>query len=178
MPNFRRVFVDNSYVFITVLLNNRKRTLLTDYIDNLRGAFKQAQSVVDFEIYAISIMPEHFHVILKPLEINEYPKMISLIKRAFTKGLPQELRVELAKEISQSKINKHESGVWHRRFYEKTLTSQEELNHITDYVHYNPVKHGLVQRAVDWEYSSFRKFVRDGFYQEDWCDFSENVDYG
>ena len=92
--------------------------------------------------------------------------------------MPQELREELAKEISQSKINKNESGVWHRRFYEKTLTSQEELNHITDYVHFNPVKHGLVQRAVDWEYSSFRKFVKGGFYQEDWCDFSENEDYG
>ncbi len=178
MPNFRRVFVDESYVFITVLLNNRKRTLLTDYIDNLRAAFKHAQSVVDFEIYAISIMPEHFHVVLMPLEINDYPKIVSIIKRTFTKSLPQELRSELVKEISQSKINKHESGVWHRRLYEKTITSQKELNHITDYVHYNPVKHGLVQRAIDWDYSSFNKFVKNGFYERDWCNFSESVDYG
>jgi len=46
MPNFRRVFVENSYVFITVLLNNRKRELLTDYIDNLRTAFSHAQTIV------------------------------------------------------------------------------------------------------------------------------------
>lgn len=178
MPNFRRVFVENSYVFITVLLNNRKRALLTDYIDQLRLAFKYTQSKVTFEIYAVSILPEHFHVVLKPDKIIEYPKIISMIKRTFTKSLPQELRHELKKEISQSKINKNESGVWHRRFYEKTITTQKELNHITDYVHYNPVKHGLVKCANDWELSSFRKFVRHGFYDDDWCNFSEIEDFG
>lgn len=177
MPNFRRVFIENSYVFITVLLNNRKRSLLTDYITNLRAAFKQALSEVGFEIYAVSIMPEHFHMILKPHKINDYPKIISIIKRNFTKSLPQNIRDELVKEISLSKINKHESGVWHRRFYEKTVTSQKELNHVTDYVHYNPVKHGLTERAIDWKFSSFKKFVRDGFYDELWCDFTERVDY-
>jgi putative transposase len=178
MPNFRRVFVENSYVFITVLLNNRKRTLLTDYIDQLRLAFKHAQSVVAFEIYAVSIMPEHFHVILKPDKIIDYPKIISIIKRTFTKSLPRELRQELVKEISQSKINKNESGVWHRRFYEKTIITQKELNHITDYLHYNPVKHGLVKCANDWEFSSFRKFVKDEFYDVNWCEFSEIEDFG
>ncbi len=124
MPNFKRVFIDNSYVFLTVLINNRKRPLLNDYITNLRTAFKQVHCQIKFEIYAISILPEHFHVVLRPLDINDYPKIISLIKRTFTKSLPPELRQKLVKEISQSKIKKHESGVWHRRFYEKTITSQ------------------------------------------------------
>ncbi len=178
MPNFRRVYVENSYVFITVLLNNRKRTLLTDYIKNLRAAFKHTQNIEPFGIHAIAIMPEHFHLILKPDDIHAYSKIISLIKREFTKSLPQELRQQLQSEISASKIKKHESGVWHRRFYEKTITTQTELNHITDYVHFNPVKHGLVERAKDWEYSSFRKFVKHGFYDEDWCDFSQIEDFG
>jgi len=123
-------------------------------------------------------MPEHFHVILKPKEIYDYPKIVSIIKRSFTKSLPLKLRNQLENELTASKIKKHESGVWHRRFYEKTITRQKELNHITDYIHYNPVKHGLVQRAIDWEFSSFRKFVNAGFYDEGWCDFSESEDYG
>ena len=178
MPNFRRVFVENSYVFITVLLNNRKRELLTDYIGNLRTAFRHAQTIVDFEIYAISIMPEHFHVIIKPEEIYDYPKIISIIKRFFTKSLPHELRIQLDNELTASKVRKHESGVWHRRFYEKTITKQKELNYITDYIHYNPVKHALVYSAIDWDFSSFRKFVKNGYYDKDWCDFSETEDYG
>ena len=41
------------------------------------------------------------------------------------------------------------------------------VGHI-NYLHYNPVKHGLVECPHQWEFSSFRRFVRDGFYGEDW----------
>lgn len=37
-----------------------------------------------------------------------------------------------------------------------------------DYIHINPVKHGHVQRARDWPYSSFHQAVRDGLYPADW----------
>ena len=37
-----------------------------------------------------------------------------------------------------------------------------------DYIHYNPVKHGLVTRPAAWMYSSFHKFVRQGIYDPDW----------
>ena len=36
------------------------------------------------------------------------------------------------------------------------------------YIYYNPIKHGLVERVTDWEYSSFHRCVRQGFYSEDW----------
>ncbi len=177
MPNFRRVFVENSYVFITVTINNRKRSLLTDYISEFKQALQQCKKQFRYEIYAISIMPEHFHTILKPEHIADYPKIISLIKMTFTKILPTQLRQQLLEEISQSKVNKRESGVWHRRFYEHTIRNEIDLNHLTDYIHYNPVKHGLVNKAYDWEFSSFRKFVSAGFYDEEWCDFTQLKDY-
>ena len=37
-----------------------------------------------------------------------------------------------------------------------------------DYIHYNPVKHGWVEAAIDWPYSSFRRFVEAGIYAADW----------
>jgi putative transposase len=37
-----------------------------------------------------------------------------------------------------------------------------------DYVHLNPIKHGLVKRAVDWPYSSFHRYLADGVYSADW----------
>ncbi|MBM4289337.1 MAG: transposase, partial [Deltaproteobacteria bacterium] len=33
---------------------------------------------------------------------------------------------------------------------------------------YNPVKHGYVKRVVDWPYSSFHRYVKDGIYDPDW----------
>jgi putative transposase len=177
MPNFRRVFQDNSFVFITILINNRKRKLLTDYIENLRDAFKKSQKMVNYEIYAISVMHVHLHIIIQPKEIKDYPKIVSIIKREFTKSLPENVRIILRDEISVSKVNKRESGVWHRRYYEHTIRNEDELNHLTDYVHYNPVKHGLSKSVYDWKYSSFKKFVKLGNYDKDWCDFTEGIDY-
>ena len=43
------------------------------------------------------------------------------------------------------------------------------LAHV-DYIHYNPVKHGLVTRVSDWPYSSFHRFVRMGWLSADWAD--------
>ncbi|MBE7713585.1 MAG: hypothetical protein E7Z87_07565 [Cyanobacteria bacterium SIG26] len=75
--------------------------------------------------------------------------------------------------------NKGEKGVFQRRYYEHTIVDEQELNTIIDYIHYNPVKHGLVDNVKDWEYSTFNEFVKDGYYDEDWCDFSqvEGLDY-
>jgi putative transposase len=38
-----------------------------------------------------------------------------------------------------------------------------------DYVHINPVKHGLVERVQDWPYSTFHRYVELGVYPEDWA---------
>ncbi|MFH1148048.1 MAG: hypothetical protein V1736_10135 [Pseudomonadota bacterium] len=37
-----------------------------------------------------------------------------------------------------------------------------------DYIHYNPVKHGLVRAPGQWRYSSFHRFVEKGLYAPDW----------
>jgi putative transposase len=37
-----------------------------------------------------------------------------------------------------------------------------------DYVHINPVKHGLVKRVKDWPYSTFHRLVEQGIYSKDW----------
>ena len=47
-----------------------------------------------------------------------------------------------------------------------------------DYLHYNPVKHGWVERVIDWPYSTFKHLVGKGAYQQDWgCD-DLNLDVG
>ncbi len=178
MSNYIRVFLDGHYYFLTVLINDRKLSLLTDYIEEFRKALKVVKAQYSFELYAISIMPDHFHMIILPETSKEYPINIACIKRNFTNSLDDGIRQKLAKDLSPSKIKKGESGVWHGRFYEHTIRSQEELNHITDYIHYNPVKHGYVNAVKDWKYSSFLKFVAKGHYDKNWCDFTESVDYG
>ena len=49
-----------------------------------------------------------------------------------------------------------------RRFCEHTIHDDRDFAAHVDYIHYNPVKHGLVGRMRDWPYSSFHLNVRRG----------------
>ena len=74
---------------------------------------------------------------------------------------------------------KGERGLWQRRFWEHTVRDAEDFARHVDYVHFNPVKHGLVGRAGDWAYSSFRPAVVRGRYPADWAGGDEDAgDFG
>jgi putative transposase len=81
--------------------------------------------------------------------------------------------------ISNSRKRKNERGIWQRRFWAHLLTSQVDVNHHIDYIHWNPVKHGKVKQVIDWPYSSFHKFVRQGVYPPTWeCNEDFNGEMG
>lgn len=160
--NYKRVFIPNSCIFITVVTYKRKN-ILTDNIEYLRQAFCEAKTKYNFDIIAIVINPNHFHMIIRPENISEYPKIIGIIKKTFTQisGLKTE----------QNK--NREADVWQRRYWEHSIIDENDLNKHIDYIHYNPVKHGYVKSPKEWKYSSFMKFVQAGFYEENWCNFGD-----
>ena len=71
---------------------------------------------------------------------------------------------------SDSRKSKGEKSIWQRRYFEHTIINEEDLNKHIDYIHYNPMKHYNIA-PQDWQYSSFNKFVEDGYYEKDWCNF-------
>jgi hypothetical protein len=48
------------------------------------------------------------------------------------------------------------------------IRNETDLERHVDYIHYNPVKHGLVARVSDWPYSSFHRYVARGDLPIDW----------
>ncbi len=70
---------------------------------------------------------------------------------------------------SRSRRRKRERGVWQRRFWEHQIRDERDLQRHVDYIHYNPVKHGLVENVEDWPWSSYHRWVREMPYpQPDW----------
>lgn len=63
---------------------------------------------------------------------------------------------------------RQDSGVWQRRCWEHLVRAEADLGMHVDYVHYNPVKHGIVLRVADWPYSTFHGAVKRGKYANDW----------
>jgi len=67
-----------------------------------------------------------------------------------------------------SRQRKGEQAIWQRRFWEHRNRTESDFSHHVDYIHYNPVKHGLVMRPVDWQYNSIHRYIQQGILTPDW----------
>jgi putative transposase len=76
--------------------------------------------------------------------------------------------IGLGEERNDSRVKRHEAAIWQRRFWEHTINDEEDFEMHLDYIHYNPVKHGYVDRPADWAWSSFQRYVKEGIYENDW----------
>lgn len=159
--NYKRLFILDTLLFITVVTKGRKNILISN-IQFLKEAFSKTKQKYSFEIIAIVVNQDHFHMIIKPENINEYPKIIGTIKRTFTK----------ISNIQYSLNKNGESDIWQRRYWEHTIMSEEDLYRHIDYIHYNSMKHYNIA-PKDWTYSSFNKFVKNGYYDINWCNFGD-----
>jgi putative transposase len=160
---YRRAVTPGGVYFFTLALADRKDNLLIREIVKLRAAVRLVKQRHPFEIIAMVVMPDHLHALLRlPLDDADYPMRWSLIKSAFSYSLPKTERI-----LPSRKLNR-ERGIWQRRFWEHLIRDERDLQAHTDYIHYNPVKHGYVSRAIDWPYSSIHRYVRLGWVAKDW----------
>lgn len=165
MSNYRRYYIPESMIFITMVTNQRK-PLLIENITILRESIKNCR--LDFQVYAGVILPDHIHIILHPANTKNYPKIVSSIKYSFSKN------IEYKKvNKTETEIKRKEKGVWQRRYYDHIIRDEDDLYRHLDYIHYNPIKHNLAQSAKDWEHSSFSKFVQYGLYDLNWCNLED-----
>lgn len=168
MSEYIRSYTQGATYFFTLVSYNRRDIFCNeDFLQAFKNSIKQIQQQYHFEIIAWVQLPDHLHCIWKmPENDANYSMRWSQIKRLTTQACPQ-YQLSL-NELSHSKAKRHERGVWQRRFFEHQIKDEADLIKHMDYLHYNPIKHGLVTRVLDWPYSSFHRCVRQGFYAEDW----------
>jgi putative transposase len=168
MPNYRRAYRPGSMYFFTLVTAARAPILVSESGRRcLRSALVDAKSSWPFEITALVLLPDHLHAIWSlPRGDVGYPRRWAWIKRTFTVDWLAGGGKEAA--VSRSKRKARRRGVWQRRYWEHALENENDLERHCDYIHYNPVKHGLVRCPSEWPYSSFHRFVRSGDYDADW----------
>jgi len=159
---YRRNLVPGGTYFFTLTVADRRSRILVDNITDLRTAFRIARHERPFAIDAIAILPEHLHVVMTlPPDDADYSARWRRIKSFFSRGV--------AKKRGLKPNARGEYVLWQRRFWEHTIRNEADLERHVDYVHFNPVKHGLVSRVRDWPYSSFHRYVRLGLVPDDWA---------
>ena len=152
MVKYHRWFTDNpdTLYFITYVTKNR------EYVFNSREdniiqwkCWQEVLKKINGELFAWVFLPNHSHIILK-----QGTKSFSATMSAFKRRVIWMMKLK--------------GSIWQRRFWEHLIKTEGDLEKHTDYIHFNPVKHGLTGRIIDYPYSSFRLFVEKGIYPEDW----------
>ncbi|MEA3278295.1 MAG: transposase [Pseudomonadota bacterium] len=168
MTNWRRAYIPGGVFFFTLVTEHRSPILTTPRGRGLlREVTVECRGRFPFEVVAAVLLPDHLHAIWRlPHGDSDYSKRWAWLKKEFTKrwlagGGAEQL-------ISDSRQRNRRRGVLQRRFWEHVIRDERDLERHVDYIHYNPVKHGYVTCPVDWQWSSFHRFVRDGAYPRDW----------
>jgi putative transposase len=144
-------------------LAERSSRLLVDRVADLREVVRDVRRAHPFEIVAWVVLPEHLHAVWAlPEGDSEYPMRWRLIKANFSRRVPG------GERRRASRRKKGERGIWQRRFREHLIRDDRDLQRHVDDVHDNPVKHGYVQRAIDWRFSSFRRDLQRGWVTAEW----------
>ncbi|MFZ6647839.1 REP-associated tyrosine transposase [Undibacterium sp. TJN25] len=166
---YRRSDIPGATYFFTVSLADRKSQLLVEHVDLLRSAIRQVKQSNPFDVIAMVVMPDHLHAIWRlPEGDANFPLRWSLIKAAFSRALP---KVEI---VPDSRRKKRERGIWQRRYWEHQIRDDDDLEKHVAYIHFNPVKHGYVEKAADWPYSSIHREIMLGNLDAGWA-FLEDV---
>jgi putative transposase len=161
VSEFRRNYVAGETYFFTHVTEGRRPILCEPVVRNsLRRAFFKVNHKFPFKTHAIVLLPEHFHCLWTlPETDHDYSLRWRLIKTFVTK--------EAAGNYG-SFFNSGPPKIWQPRYWEHTIRDEEDYDGHFHYIHYNPVKHGLVDAPIHWQFSTFRKYVSEGIYREDW----------
>jgi putative transposase len=164
---YRRVKVPGGTYFFTLVTEGR-RTIFNDplAVALFEAGLNRVKERHPFIIDAYVVLPDHIHTLWTlPENDDDFSMRWRLIKEAFTKSFVRH-RTPLAR--STSRIAKGEQPIWQRRFWEHTIRDEDDYAAHVDYIHYNPVQHGLVVAARDWPHSSFAAWVERGLYEPHW----------
>ena len=170
MPDYRRLYIPGGTFFFTLVTYQRRKLFTSPQAFELLDlAISKVKTYHPFTIDAFCILPDHVHFLWTMNENDsDYSLRIGQLKRYFTRMYLDNF--ELNSNINDSRKKRCETAIWQRRFWEHTIRDNDDLSRHIEYIHFNPVKHGLVYAPRDWQNSSFLEYVKNGFYDADWAD--------
>ncbi len=78
-------------------------------------------------------------------------------------------QITYTESITLARKKKRERGIWQRRLWEHLIRDEIDYEHHVNYIHFNPVKHGYVDKPSNWKYSSIHSYIQRGILSEDWA---------
>jgi len=145
--------LNNSQRFLNVVeyYNNRLITKsFSQFIIRKKFDYQNIIHPKDFtyvKILSYCIMPDHYHFLLKILVDSTLSKLINTIEDSFTRYF-------------NIKFDR-KGPLWQTSFKSVEIKSNEQLLHVSRYIHLNPTTSNLVNKPEDWIFSSYNDFISD-----------------
>jgi len=174
MSDYRRYFVAGGTYFFTIVTYRRRPIFAAPQnVELLRNAIGVVKQELPFEISAAVILPDHMHFLWTlPPGDDGYSKRIGILKAQFTRAFNS--HNQLSRYVSPSRKKHGERDVWQRRFWEHTIRGEHDFERHFEYIHYNPVKHGLASCPHKWNWSSFHRWISRRVCDRSWgCNCAE-----
>jgi putative transposase len=168
VSNYHRLKIQGGTYFFTVVTEQRQAILTQPNMRiALREAIEQVRLTRPFNIEAWVLLPDHLHAIWTlPEGDDDFSTRWKIIKQLVTRQCGAEFFD--ATLLNNRRKHKRQSTLWQQRFYERLIRDESDFETHLNYIHFNPVKHGLVECVKDWQYSSFHRYVKQGVYHESW----------
>ena len=151
------------------MVTERRQAILTneDVRVALRAAIIKVRESHPFIIEAWVLLPDHLHCIWTlPEGDADFSTRWRLIKREVTLAIGANyFRADFQTERRKQK---QQGTIWQHRFWEHLIRDESDFAAHMDYVHVNPVKHGLAKTVNEWPWSSFHRLVKQGNYSSNW----------
>jgi len=135
LPHFN---IEGVIYFVTTRLKEKGRVLTDHEAEVVQKTILDLMEQNKLRLYAYVVMPNHLHALLKPS------------KEGISKTM------QLIKGRASRKIN--EGNFWQAGFFDFTIFTEKKFKEKFNYIHFNPVKWGLVEKAEDYKYSSAAEY--------------------
>lgn len=113
--------------------------------------FPQDNAIVKFISYCL--MPDHYHLLIKILKEDVFSKYISNVENSFTRYF-------------NLRFNR-KGPLWQGRFKAVRINNNEQLLHVSRYIHLNPTTNNLVPKPEDWLFSSYKIIISNDYFLKD-----------
>ena len=154
MTKYRDNRVPGGTFFFTVHLLDRGSTLLTDHFPAFGEAMRQARIRKPFHVDAWVVLPNHAHAIWTlPPGDHDCASRWRAVKIAFSKALGK----------AGMLAGMDQNAVWEPHYRDYRVGDDAEYAALVDYVHTNPLRHGMCASAPEWRWSSLHRFMAAGF---------------
>ncbi len=168
MPNYVRWRKPGAMFFFTVVTHHRRRILTSDASRAiLRQALIYVNAQLPFDMPACVLQPDHLHCLWAlPPGDEDFSERWRRIKERFTRAFLANGGCDQA--VTRQQRQQGRRGVWQPRFWEHRIRDEDDFHRHCDYIHYNPVKHGLAACPHVWPYSTFNDWVGRRMYSPTW----------